>query len=95
FTTDQLAWVEANEYNIWKEIVSNDKLFSKKPDDIGQFLNDGPFTSGFPRESPGHIGEWIGYRMVRSYMEENPKMTFAQLFQIEDPREILKDYKPK
>lgn len=95
FTPEQLAWVEANEFNIWKEIVANDKLFSKKPDDVGQLMNDGPFTSGLPRESPGHIGEWIGYRMVRSYMEENPRTTFAQLFMIEDPREILKHYKPR
>lgn len=95
FTPEQLAWVEANEFNIWKEVVSNDMLFKKDPEAIGRFLNDGPFTNGFPRESPGHMGEWIGYRMVRSYMKENPEVTFADLFRIEDAREILKDYKPK
>ena len=95
FTPQQLAWVEANEFSIWREIVANDMLFSKKPDQIGRFFNDGPFTNGFPRESPGHMGEWIGYRMVRSYMKEHTEVTFPDLFRMKDAREILKEYKPK
>jgi hypothetical protein len=95
FTPEQLAWTGANEFSIWKEVVNRDMLYSRKPDDINRLMNDGPFTSGFPRESPGHIGEWIGYRMVRAYMQANPKVSFQQLFQMDDAREILKHYKPR
>jgi hypothetical protein len=58
-------------------------------------MNDAPFTNGFPRDSPGHVGEWIGYRMVRSYLKDHPDLTLSQLFAIEDPREVLKSYKPR
>ena len=58
-------------------------------------MSDGPFTPGFPRESPGHIGEWIGYRMVEGYLEKNPDVTFPQLFAMHDPQAILKTYKPR
>jgi hypothetical protein len=95
YTNEQLAWCEANELLIWKDIAGKDQLFSKKTDDIGRIMNDGPFTNGFPRESPGHIGEWLGYRMVRHYMDAHPKVTFDQLFAIEDPSIILKSYKPR
>jgi len=95
FSKAQLDWCEANESVAWKEIVSKDMLFSKKSDDIGRLMNDGPFTSGFPRESPGHIGEWVGYRIVRSYLKANPDVGFQQLFAMNDPRAILKYYKPK
>lgn len=95
FTADQLAWCEANEYEIWKALVSKDQLYSKKGEDIGRWMNDGPFTNGLPHESPGHLGEWIGLRMVQAYMEEHPKTTFVQLFSIDDPRVILKTYKPR
>ncbi len=95
FTKEQLAWCEANEYNIWKDIVAKDQLFSKSAEDIGRLMNDGPFTSGLPHESPGHIGEWIGYRMVKAYMADNPKLTFQQLMGVTDPRVILKSYKPR
>lgn len=95
FSKEQLAWCRENELGIWKDIVTGDKLFSRKAQDVGRLMNDGPFTSGLPRESPGHIGEWIGYRMVRSYMKANPRVSFAQLFAMEDPREILRYYKPR
>jgi hypothetical protein len=95
FTKEQLAWCEANEYEVWKALVSKEQLYSKKGEDIGRWMNDGPFTNGLPRESPGHLGEWIGLRMVQAYMKANPKLTFSQLFAIDDPREILNHYKPR
>ena len=70
-------------------------VIGKKGEDIGRWMNDGPFTNGLPRESPGHLGEWIGLRMVQACMKANPELTFAQLFAINDPREILKHYKPR
>jgi hypothetical protein len=95
FTPAQLKWCEESEFNIWREIVTNELLYSKDPKVIGRFMDDGPFTQGFPRESPGHIGEWIGYRMVESYLKEHPDITFAKLFAMHDPQAILKTYKPK
>ncbi len=95
FSKEQLAWCEANEYNIWKDLVGKDQLYSKNADVIGRFMNDGPFTNGLPRESPGHIGEWIGYRMVKTYMDDNPDVTFEQLIALNDPRAVLKSYKPR
>jgi hypothetical protein len=95
YTPGQLKWCEDNEFNIWKEIVAKELLYSKDPKEIDRFMSDGPFTPGFPRESPGHIGEWIGYQMVESYLEKNPDVTFAELFAIHDPQAILKTYKPR
>jgi hypothetical protein len=95
FTPEQLAWCEANEALIWRELAGRELLFSKQADDIGRIMNDGPFTNGFPRESPGHIGEWIGYRMVMNYLEAHPGTTFAALFSIRDPNIILKSYRPR
>lgn len=95
FSKEQLAWCEASEYSIWKEIVAKDQLYSKKLEDIGRWMNDGPFTNGLPRESPGHLGEWVGYRMVKAYMDANPDLTIPQLLATDDPRVILKTYKPR
>lgn len=95
FTGAQLEWCGENEFELWREVVDKEMLFSTEPEHIGRLMNDGPFTNGFPRESPGHVGDWIGYRMVRSYLQEHPGTTFAQLFAINDPKEILKSYKPR
>lgn len=95
FTDAQMKWVEDNEFNIWTALVSGQVLYSKKTADIDRLMNDGPFTNGFPRESPGHIGEWIGYRMVSAYMKAHPEVTMAELFAMEEPRAVLKSYKPR
>lgn len=95
FTPEQLKWCEDNEFNIWRELVANELLFSKDPKEVDRFMDDGPFTPGLPRESPGHIGEWIGYRMVNSYLRANKDITFAELFAMRDPQAILKTYKPR
>jgi hypothetical protein len=95
FSPEQLAWCMANEQLIWKDIVSKDQLFSKRTDDIARLMNDGPFTNGFPRESPGHIGEWIGHRMVQAYLNEHPEVSFAELLAMDDPKVILQSYKPR
>lgn len=95
FTDEQLKWCEVNEFNVWKELVAKEQLYSKKAEDVDRLLNDGPFTNGFPHESPGHIGEWIGYRMVKSYMDDHTDVSMAQLFAITDARIVLKSYKPR
>jgi hypothetical protein len=95
FTNEQLKWCEDNEFNIWKELVAKQQLYSKKAEDVDRLLNDGPFTNGFPHESPGHIGEWIGYRMVESYMKDHENVTVTRLFENTDPRIVLKSYKPR
>ena len=78
-----------------KEIVAKEMLFSHDDVVIGRIMNDGPFTSGFPRESPGHVGEWIGHRIVSAYLKENPDVSYADLLAMDDPNVILKSYKPR
>lgn len=95
FTQEQMDWCGPNEQNIWKQLVEGEMLFSTNEEVIGRIMNDGPFTPGFPRESPGHIGEYIGARMVQSYLADHPEVSLADLFAIEDPNTILKSYKPR
>ncbi len=94
FKAEQLTWCEEQEFEIWRELVDKEMLYSKKQDDIGRLMNDGPFTNGFPRESPGHIGEWIGKRMVEHYWDANPSLSLREVLETKDPRQILKYYKP-
>jgi uncharacterized protein YjaZ len=62
--------------------------------EISKWVNDGPFTSGLPQESPSRVGIWIGWQMVKQYMEKNPSLTIPQLMDFEDVSVILNNYKP-
>jgi len=94
FSQAQLDWCAETEFNIWAELAVNDALFTKSPREIGRLMNDGPFTNGFPRESPGRIGEWVGWKMVNAYMAEHGDVTIEQMFNQVDAGEVMKSYRP-
>jgi uncharacterized protein YneF (UPF0154 family) len=50
-----------------------------------------------PKESPGKIGRWIGWRLVEQYMNQNPEITLDELMKNQNFQEIVKQsgYKPK
>ncbi|HMH32786.1 MAG TPA: hypothetical protein VK543_07135, partial [Puia sp.] len=95
FTQKQLAWCKANEGLIWNFFLQND-LFTIDPDFIKNFVGDGPNTQGMPDASPGNIGQWVGWQIVKKYVEKNPSVTPEQVMKTK-PRAIFEEtkYKPK
>jgi hypothetical protein len=95
FTQKQLAWCKANEGLIWNFFLQND-LFTIDPDFIKNFIGDGPNTQGMPDASPGNIGQWVGWQIVKKYVEKNPSVTPEQVMKTK-PRAIFEEtkYKPK
>jgi gliding motility-associated lipoprotein GldB len=89
YTTKQLQFCENNEAKMWNYLIEKKLLFSSKRMDIVRYINDGPTTSGFPLESPGRTGVWIGWQIVRQYMEKHPEISLAELMQNSDYQKIL------
>lgn len=92
----QLDWCKANEGRIWSLFIDKKLFYSNDFNDQVSFINDGPFTPGFPKDSPPKIGVWLGWQIVSSYMEKNPKMSIAELLANTDAHQIFKSsgYKP-
>lgn len=97
YSKSQLDWCRNNEFNIWAHIIDNELLFSTDHQLITKLFNEAPFTSGFPKESPPKLGIWIGWQIVRSFMENNSNTTLPELMQLRDAKQILNKskYKPK
>jgi hypothetical protein len=93
----KLDWSEANEAKMWATLIEQKKLYSGNEEDLNHYTEDGAYTPGFPRESPGKAGNWIGLRIVETFMDKNPTVTLEQLMQIKDGQAILirSKYKPK
>ncbi len=93
----QLDWSRSNEANLWAFLINNKLLFTNDENIIIKFINDSPFTSVISKEAPGRIGEWIGWQIVNSYMENNTNMSIQQLMKETDSQTILTNskYKPK
>ena len=96
YTEKQLEWCNSNEQMIWSFFIEHKLLFSTEASLTGKFVNDGPSTNGFPKESPGNLGAWIGYRIVKSYMDKHSGISLMQLMAENDYQKIFREsgYKP-
>jgi len=96
YTGRQMDWVKANEAHVWAAIIENRLLFSSQGSTIRTFLADGPFTADFSTESPPRLGEYLGWQIVKAYMERNQEVSLEDLIHETDSQKILSEskYKP-
>ena len=88
-----------NEEYMWRYFVEGNLLYDSDSKLGNRFINRAPFSKFYleiDNESPGRIGTWVGWQIVRKFMQENPDTKFEQLLEL-DPQEILtrSKYKPK
>jgi len=90
YSANQLDWCRKNESNVWAFLIEHQMLFSSDPQGVSKMLTDAPFTSGFAAESPGRLGVYMGWMIVRAYMNESEGVTLKQLMEDTDAKKILK-----
>jgi gliding motility-associated lipoprotein GldB len=99
YTTQQLDWCKTYEADIWGFFLENDLLFETDYQKIQVYLSEGPFTPGLgdKNQSAPKLGVWMGWQIVRKYMQQNKEVTLQQLMAERDAQLILTGsrYKPK
>ncbi len=94
----KLDWAVANEEDIWKYFIERKLLFSTDTKLNKRFLDNAPFSKFYlenDNQSPGRIGIWLGWQIVRSYMQNND-VSLQQLLKINDLDLYKKSkYKPR
>ncbi len=73
YSAKQEKWCDDNEQGVYFFFAKKEMFYSSTWQDIMPYVNDGPSTAGMPPESPGNIGSWLGWQIVRKYMSEHPK----------------------
>ena len=79
YTKEQLNNCLISEKTIWGYFLESDLLYQNDPTLINPYVNDGPKTSELGEGSPGNIGLFVGWQIVKKYMEKNEKNTLQQL----------------
>jgi hypothetical protein len=97
YTKSQYDWIEKNEKHVWAALVENRLLYSSDGQYFRMFLADSPYTMEFSKEAPSRLGEWIGYKIIRSYMQNNQEVTLQMMMKETDAQKILtlSGYKPE
>ena len=96
YTKAQEEWCNENEGKVWALFINDQLLYSTDSYLTGKFIQDGPFTSGLSEKSPAMLGSWVGWQIIRAYMESHHETTLQELFNIADSQELLSQsrYKP-
>ena len=71
-------------------------LFSTQQKDYRTYLNHAPFSKGMTTESPSRIAYYVGYKIVKNYMQKNRDIKLKELMHESDFMSILNKskYKP-
>ena len=98
YSQEKIQWSLENEENIWKYFVDRKLLFSTETKLNKRFIDNAPFSKFYlenDSQSPGRIGVWLGWQIVRSFMLNND-VSLQELIMI-DTEELFKKskYKPK
>lgn len=81
YTKEQLDGCYKNESTIWSYFVQNDLVYVTDPSIVKDYMNDAPKTEAFGQESPGFIGQFVGWQIVKKWMAKNDKVTLQQLME--------------
>ena len=97
YTSKQMNWCSENELNIWSHFISEDLLYSTNLKKTRKYISYSPNAPGMPPEAPGRTGDFIGWKIIASYMDRHPDATLADLLQLTSGQDVLEGarYKPK
>jgi gliding motility-associated lipoprotein GldB len=97
YSNQDIANVYHNQDRIWAHFVEKNLLFETNQFKIKKYVGERPNVPEIGKECPGRIGAWVGWQVVRKYMEEHPEVTLAQLMAEPNAQKILTQskYKPK
>lgn len=97
YTSEQLAWLEENEREIWGYFIEEDLLLDTNYRGFQKMISPSPNVPGMPPDAPGQLGNWIGERIIEAYMNRYPEKEISTLFEIDDGQKILAEskYKPR
>ncbi|TVR79179.1 MAG: hypothetical protein EA412_06730 [Chitinophagaceae bacterium] len=97
YTEKEYRWAHFNEPEIWTFFIDKELLYETNSTIYSRYITEGPSTSGMPVDAPGNMGSWVGWQIVRSFMEKNPDVHISSLLTDYSPQYILENaaYRPR
>ncbi len=98
YSEEDIQWARANEEQMWTYFVERELLYSTDAGLDRKFLDPAPFSKfglELDNESPARLGRYMGWQIVRAFMDKT-KVGLKQMLDM-PADEILKqsNYKPK
>ncbi|WP_432222291.1 gliding motility lipoprotein GldB [Flavobacterium sp. TMP13] len=98
YTEEQLLWCQENESYMWRYFIEREMLYDDDAKLKARFVSPAPFSKFYleiDNETPGRVGAWVGWQIVRSYIKNND-VTLDEMLQLSEKEIFEKSkYKPK
>jgi hypothetical protein len=96
YTKEQLNWCRNNERSIYNFFAQNNLLYERDPGLTQPYLTEGPFTQGMPETSPGNIGAFLGWQIMKAFLKKQKDLTPEEFMKL-PAGEIIRQagYKPR
>ena len=95
YSEEKQEWATQYLGNAWNYMIEKNELFGKGESLMRCYIEEAPFTKPFGNESPGRMGAFLGWKLIQSYMTNNPEVTLQNLMQETDYQKILNSAKFK
>ena len=99
YTTTELNWSLENERYVWQYFIENELLYKTQPSYFQRFMEPAPFSKFYleiDNQSPGKIGQWLGWQIVRKYAAKHPEKSPLDIIATPTMELFTKaNYKPK
>ncbi len=97
FTLDQWVWCQNNQFEMWQFFLENKLFYETNLKKISKYIFPAPTSLDMPPTSPGRTANFIGFKIVESYMKQHPETTLQDLIAITDSQLLMEKskYKPR
>jgi hypothetical protein len=97
YTPNEISGARKNQDLIWARFIEDKLLYATNHKLKQKYLGDRPKTVEVGPECPGRIAQWVGWEIVKKYMETHPDVSLSELMQMENADKIFKEskYKPE
>ncbi|PKR80562.1 hypothetical protein CW751_09310 [Brumimicrobium salinarum] len=82
YKKEQMEWANQNEAIVWNYLIKQEVLFKNDLRMRTNFLNEGPKTVGLADDAPDRIGQFLGYRIVKGFMDKNKALSLSELLKV-------------
>ena len=89
--------VNENQEIIWANLIENELLYERNDYMKNKFIGERPNVSEISENCPGRVGAWLGWEIVKKYMDKNSDVTISELMAETDAHKIFQmaKYRPK
>ncbi|HHP7240929.1 MAG TPA: gliding motility lipoprotein GldB [Cyclobacteriaceae bacterium] len=96
YSSEAMDEINDNIDVIWAHFIENELLFETNHFIKNKYIGERPNVYEIGEKCPGRIGRWLGWLIVKAYMNRNPNVSLAELMSQKDAQLIFRasNFKP-